>query len=125
MSGFLTNVDFIIPIDLGFWGICPGCEGMSFLDPLDSIRGHMVVIFWTEVSSLGNFSMYAWKSLSWLKCSFRVFDIASLHMSTGIMEGSCGISSYVIWVGDGGGGVDTRSTMFSVVEVFVLFTFFG
>ena len=39
--------------------------------------------------------------------------------------GICGFSSCVIWVGDGGGGVETKSTMFSVVEVFVLFTFFS
>ena len=31
----------------------------------------------------------------------------------------------VILVGDGGGGVDTRSTTFSAIEVFVLFALFG
>ena len=68
--------------------------------------------------------MYAWKSISWLNLSFKVFGLAFLHMSTRIMEGSFGISSCVIWVGDGGGGVDTRSTIFLVVEVFVVFDFF-
>ena len=46
-------------------------------------------------------------------------------MSTRLVEGSSGIASCVIWVRDGGGGVDTKSTTFSVVEVFVLLTFFG
>ena len=69
--------------------------------------------------------MYAWKSLSWLNLSFRVYGIAFLLMSTGIMVGICGLSSFVIWVGDGGGGVETKSTMFSPVEVVLLFTFFG
>ena len=46
-------------------------------------------------------------------------------MSTGLMKGRCGIYSCVIWVKDGGGGVDTKATMFSAVEVFVLFVFFG
>ena len=46
-------------------------------------------------------------------------------MSIGLMEGGSGIHSCVILVGDGGGGVDTRSTTFSAVEVFVLFAFFG
>ena len=98
---------------------------MSYLDPPASNIGHLVVIFWIEVSSLGNLSMYAWKSLSWSNLSFRVSGIAFLHMSNGLMEGSCGIFSCVIWVGEGGGGVDTKSTIFLVVEVFVLFTFFG
>ena len=39
--------------------------------------------------------------------------------------GIYGVSSCVIWVGDGGGGVETKSTMFSDVEVFALFTFSG
>ena len=69
--------------------------------------------------------MYAWKSPSWSNLSFRVFGIAFLQMSTGIMVGTCGLSSCVIWVGDGGGDVETKSTMFSDVEVFALFTFSG
>ena len=36
-----------------------------------------------------------------------------------------GISSYVIWVGDGSGGVENKSTIFSSTEGFVVFTFFG
>ena len=98
---------------------------MRFLDPLASINGHLVVILWKEVSSSGKFSMYAWKSQSWSNLSFKVSGIAVLHMSTGIMEGSFGISSCVIWVGDGGGGVDIKSTMLSAIKVFVLFSFFG
>ena len=69
--------------------------------------------------------MYAWKSLSRSNLSFRVFGITFLHMSIGLMEGGSGIVSWVILVGDGGGGVDTRSTTFSNIEVFVLLTFFG
>ena len=67
--------------------------------------------------------MNAWKSPSWSNLSFRVSGIAFLQMSTGLIVGICVVSSYVIWVGDGGGGVETKSTMFSAVEVFVLFTF--
>ena len=69
--------------------------------------------------------MYALKSPSWLNRSFNVSSIAFLQMSIGIMVGICGLSSYVIWVGDGVGGVETKSTMFSPIEVVVLFTFFG
>ena len=46
-------------------------------------------------------------------------------MSNGIMVGICRLSSCVIWVGYGGGGVETKSTMFSSIEVVVIFTFFG
>ena len=46
-------------------------------------------------------------------------------MSTSLMVGICWVYSCVIWVGDGGGGVETRSTMFSSTEVVVVFTFFG
>ena len=46
-------------------------------------------------------------------------------MSTGLMVVGCGISSCVIWVGDGNGGVETKSTIFSLNEGFVFFTFFG
>ena len=77
------------------------------------------------MSSLGNFSMYAWKSPSWLNRSFSVFGIAFLQMSTELMVGICVVSSCVIWVGDGGGGVETKSTMFSSIEVVAVFTFFG
>ena len=98
---------------------------MSSLDPPVSNRGALVVIFCTEVSNSGSFSMYTWKSLSWSNLSFKVSSIAFLHMSTRIIVGSYGISSCVIWVGDGGGGVETKSTTFLFIEVFVLFTFFG
>ena len=84
-----------------------------------------MVFLCTEVSNSSNFSIYAWKSLSWSNLSFRVSDIEFLHISTGLMEGSCGISSCVIWVRDRGGGVDTKSTIFLAIEVFVPFTFFG
>ena len=125
MSGFLPNVNFITPTDLGFWGIWLGCEGAGFRDPPVSNRGILVVIFCTEVSNSGSFLMYAWKSLSRSNLSFRVSGISFLHMSVGLIDGSSGSVSCVILVGDGGGDVDTRSTTFSAVEVFVLFTFFG
>ena len=69
--------------------------------------------------------MYAWRSLSQSNFSFTVSDIEFLHMLSGLMESCSGISSCAILVGDRGGGVDTRSTTFSAVEVFVLFTLFG
>ena len=68
--------------------------------------------------------MDAWKSPSWSNLSFRVSGIAFLQMSTGLIVGICVVSSYVIWVGDGGGDIDTRSTMFSLTEGVVVFTFF-
>ena len=85
---------------------------MRCLDPPVSNRGHLVVIFCIEVSSSGIFLMYAWKYISWSNLSFKVFGIAFFHMSIKLIEGSSGIASYMIWVGDGGGGVDTRSTTF-------------
>ena len=45
-------------------------------------------------------------------------------MLTGIMVGSYGVSSCVIWFEDGGGGVETKSTIFSLTIGFVVFTFF-
>ena len=109
---------------LGLWGTWPGL-GAGSLDPPTLNKGALVERFCTEVSNSGNFSMYAWRSLSRSNFSFKVFDIAFLHMSSGLMEGGSGISSCVILVEDGGGGVDTRSTTFSAVEVFVIFAFFG
>ena len=44
-------------------------------------------------------------------------------MSTGLMEGSCGIYSCVICVRDGDGGVDTKFKNFSVVEVLYFLPF--
>ena len=81
--------------------------------------------FLTEVSSSSSFSIYAWRSMSQSNLSFKVFGIAFLHMSSGLMEGGYGISSCVILVGDEGGGVDTRSTTFLAIDVFVFFSFFG
>ena len=69
--------------------------------------------------------MNSWKSPSWSNLSFRVFGIAFLQMLTSLMVSICVVSSCIIWVGDGGGGVDTRSTMFSSTEGVVVFTFFG
>ena len=44
-------------------------------------------------------------------------------MSTVLMVVGYGISSCVIWVGDGGGGVEDKSTIFLLTEGFVVFTF--
>ena len=109
---------------LGLWGTWSGW-GAGRLDPPTSNKGTLVESFCTEVSSSGSFSIYAWMSLLWLNFSFKVSDIAFLHMSSGLMESCSGISSCVILVRDGGGGVDTRSTTFLVVEVFELFDLFG
>ena len=46
-------------------------------------------------------------------------------MSIGMMVVGCGISYCVIWVGDGSGGIKTKSTISSSTEGFVVFTFFG
>ena len=125
MSGFLKNMDLIVPIDLGLWGIWPICCERVWRAELDSINGHFVAIFWVDVNSSGSFLMNAWKSPSWSNRSFSVSGIAFLQMSTGLMVGSCGVSSCVIWVGDGGGGVETKSIIFSSTTGFVVFTYFG
>ena len=78
---------------------------MGSLDPPTSNKGHLVVIFCTKVSNSGNFLMYAWKSLPRSNLSFRVFSIAFLHMSIGLMEGGAGSDSCMILVRDQGGGV--------------------
>ena len=68
--------------------------------------------------------MNAWKSLSWSNHSFNFLGIAFLQISIILMVDIYGIYSYVIWVGDGSGGVETKSTIFSSTTGFVVFTFF-
>ena len=99
---------------LSLWGTWPG-SGAGSLDPPTSNKGKLVVIFGNEVSSSGIFSIYIWKSLSWSNLSFKVSNIAFLHMSIGLMEGGAGNASCMILVRDGVGGVDTRSTTFSSI----------
>ena len=52
--------------------------------------------------------MNAYKSLSLLNFAFIAFDIALLHKSSGLTEFYSGTCSSITFVGDGGGGVDTR-----------------
>ena len=72
-----------------------------------------------------SFSINSWKLSSWWSLYFNVSNIAFLQMCIGLMVVGCGIYSYVIWVWDGSGGVETKSTIFSSTEGFVVFTFFG
>ena len=69
--------------------------------------------------------MNAYRSLSLSTFSFTASDIALLHKLSGIIESGPGIFSSVTFVGDGGGGIDTRSTKFSGVFVWVILAFFG
>ena len=45
VSGFLTKVDLMVPIVLGFCGIRPSCCARSWCVVLDSTREHLVEIF--------------------------------------------------------------------------------
>ena len=96
MSGFLTKVDLMVAIVLGFCGIWPSCYARSWRVVLDSTREHLVEIFWAKVNSSGSFSMNYWKSPSWSNLSFRVSGITFLQMSTGLMVGIYVVSSCVI-----------------------------
>ena len=64
MSGFLTKVDLMGPIALGFCGIWPSCCARSWRVVIDSMREYLVEILWAEVNSSRSFSMNAWKSPS-------------------------------------------------------------
>ena len=96
VSGFLTKVDLMVAIVLGFCGIWPSCCASILCVVIDSTRENLVENFWAEVNSFGIFSMNAWKLPSWSNLSFRVSSIAFLKMSTGIMAGICVVSYYVI-----------------------------
>ena len=82
-------------------------------------------IFWADVNNSGSFSMNACKSLSLSNFALTASDIALLHKSRGLTECCVGTCSSVTFVSDGGGGVDTRSTVFSNVVVWVVLAFFG
>ena len=81
--------------------------------------------FCTDVNISGNFSMNAYKYLSLSNVSLIDSDITFLHKSSGLIECCSGTYSSVNFVGDGGGGVDTRSTMFSGIDVWVILDLFG
>ena len=81
--------------------------------------------FYTDVNILGSFSMNSCRSLSLSNFSFTASDITLLHKSSGLIDICSGANSSVTFVRDGGGGVDTRSTMFSSVDVCVILAFFG
>ena len=57
--------------------------------------------------------------------SFTASNIALLHKSSGLIDCYSGICSSVTFVEDGGGGVDTRSTKFLGVDMWVILSFFG
>ena len=98
----------------------PNCQDLPV-----SNRGALVDSFCTDVNISGNFSMNACRSLSLLNFVFTAFDIALLHKSSGLTKCFSGTCSSITFVGDGGGGVDTRSTTFSGVVVWVVLAFFG
>ena len=69
--------------------------------------------------------MNACRSLSLSNFSFTASDITLFHKLSGLIESCSSANSSVTFVGDGGGGVDTRSTTFSSVDVCVILDFFG
>ena len=81
--------------------------------------------FCTDMSISGNFSMNVYKSLSLSNFSLIASDIAFLHKSSGLIECCSGTCSLVTFIGDGGEAVDTRSTTFSGIVVWVILAFFG
>ena len=96
---------------------CPGWY------PSTMKRGAFVDIFWANVNNSSSFSMNAYKSLSLSNFAFTSSDITLLHKLRGLTDCSAGTCSSVIFVGDGDGGVDTRSTM--VLGIFIVLAFFG
>ena len=71
---------------------------------------------------LGSLLINCCRSTSLSILSLSVSDIALLHKLAGLMLVDTGIFSCIIWVGDGGGGVETKSIA-STVGGLVIFTF--
>ena len=124
LSGFFSKVEVIVAKIFGLWVIWP-VWGTGSRYPPTSKRGDFVNRFCTWVKITGNFYMYAWRSLSLSNFSFTASDIALLHKLSGLIKCYSGICSPVTFVGDGGGGIDTRSTTFSGIDVWVILAFFG
>ena len=116
LSGFLSKFDVMVAKVLD-------CVSWLGWYPLVVKRGAFVEILCADINMSGSFSMNACKSLSLSNFAFTAFDIALLHKSRGLTDYGAGTFSLVIFIGDGGGGVDTRSTMFS--GIVVVFAFFG
>ena len=112
LSGFLSKFDVMVAKVLE-WASCPGWY------PLTSKRGDFVDSFYTNVNISGSFSMNAYKSLSLSNFSLTDYNIAFLHKSSGLIECCSGTFSSVTFVEDGGGGIDTRLTMSSGVDVWL------
>ena len=70
----------------------------------------------------GSLLMNCWRSTSLSIISLSVSDIALLHKLTRLMLVNTGMFSCIIWVGEGGGGVETKS-MYLTIGGFVSFTF--
>ena len=116
LSGFLSKVDVMVAKILD----CASCPGWY---PLVVKRGAFVEIFYADVNNLGSFSIKSYKSLSLSNFAFTFSDITVLHRSRGMTDYGAGTCSSVIFIGDGGGGIDTRSTTFSgVIMVFAFFS---
>ena len=67
--------------------------------------------------------MNCWRLTSLSTFSLTISDIALLHKSTGLMLVDTDIFSYIIWIGDGGGGIETKSMKALIIGGFVIFTF--
>ena len=80
------------------------------------------MICWALKNIMGTLLMNCWRSTSLSTFSLSVFDIALLYKSVGLMFVDSGISSCIIWVGDRGGGVETKSIA-SNSRSFVIFIF--
>ena len=116
LSGFLSKVDVMVVNIMD----CVSCPGWY---PLVVKRGAFVKIFYANVNNPGSFSIKSYKSLSLWNFSLTSSNITVLHKSRGLTDCGVGICSLVIFVSDGGGGVDTRSTTFS--GIIVVLAFFG
>ena len=98
------------------------CEARFCWQDIDSMSLRAVEICWDLRNKSGNLLINCWRSTSLSTLSLSVSDIALLHKLAGLMVVNTGIFSCIIWVGEGGGGVETKS-MYLTIGGFVSFTF--
>ena len=116
LLGFLSKVDVMVAKVLE----CASCLGWY---PPVMKRGAFIEILCADINMSGSFSMNAYKYLSLSNFAFTASVIRLLHKSRGLTDCGAGTCSSVIFIGDGGGGIDTRSMMF--LGVVVILTFFS
>ena len=98
------------------------CEARFYRAEVESTSLWVVEICWDLRNKSGSLLINCWRSTYFSTLSLSVSEIALLHKSAGLMLVKIGIFSCIIGVGDGGGGIETKS-MASTIGGLVIFTF--